>query len=41
MEGEAREMAEKRQSERQEEEDFIYIIPESQNSVDLHSCKED
>lgn len=35
-------MGDKRQSkEGEEEEDSIYTITESQNSVDLHSCKED
>lgn len=31
----------KKQSGRLEEEDLVYIIPESQNSVDLRSGKED
>lgn len=34
-------VGERRRSEREEKEDFIYIIPESQISVDLHPCKGD
>lgn len=41
-EGEKRGRLERRSSQRgKKEEDFIYIIPESPNSVDLHPCKED
>lgn len=41
-EGEKRGRWERRSSQRgKKEEDSIYIIPGSPNSVDLHPCKED